>query len=98
MTDAQFGVLAAVLTAGLGGIAAAIRFGVGRLVAALDLNSKAMLENTASNAVLATKIDAVTDYVHRERGPTPVEGVPIVPSPAGLYFQHARKKSEPGPR
>lgn len=80
MTDGQFNMLIAALIGGLGTIAAAIRFGVGRLVRALDLNSKAMLDNTASNAVLATKIDSVAAFV---RGSTPALGVPSVPGAKG---------------
>jgi hypothetical protein len=94
LTDGQFGILASVLTVGLGAIAAAIRFGVSRVVTALDVNSQAMIANTASNAVLSTKIDAITEYIHRER-PTPVEGVPT--TTAGQYL-HVRPKTEPGRR
>lgn len=63
MSDAQFGVLIAALTAGLGGIAAVIRWSVGILTGALSANTKAMVENSASNARLSTKIDKVTAWV-----------------------------------
>jgi hypothetical protein len=63
VTDNQFYILITVIGAGLAGIGAAIRFSVGRVVGALDLNSSTMLENTKSNAVLSTKIDAIGSYV-----------------------------------
>lgn len=68
MTDNQFYMLISVLGAGLAGIGAAIRFSVGRVVRALDVNSTAMLENTKSNAILSTKIDAIGSYVQRRSG------------------------------
>ena len=71
MSDIQ--ILATVLTAGFGVVAAAIRFSVSRVVLALDRNSEAMLENTKSNAILSTKIDAIANYV---KGVTPIQGVP----------------------
>jgi len=100
MTDAQFGVLVTVLGAGLAGIGAAIRFSMSRIVVALDASSKALIDNTASNAVLATKIDSIAEFVHRERDkqPTPVEGVPVKGLAGGRYEIAARKKSEPGER
>src|SRR5277367_3728524 len=71
MTDTQFYVLITVLGTGLAGIGAAIRFSVSRVVKALDGNSAAMLENTKSNAVLSTKIDAIAGYVQRDRSRVP---------------------------
>lgn len=71
MTDTQFYILITVIGAGLTGIGAAIRFSVTHVVKALDANSKAMLENTKSNAVLATKIDSVAFYVQRDRSRVP---------------------------
>jgi hypothetical protein len=65
MTDTQFYVLITVLGTGLAGIGAAIRFSVSRVIKALDANSLAMLDNTKSNAVLSTKIDAIAGYVER---------------------------------
>ena len=67
MTDNQFNLLIGVLAAGFGVIGAAIRFSVNRVVKALDTNSAAMLENTKSNAVLSTKIDAIAGYVQGQR-------------------------------
>jgi hypothetical protein len=96
VSETQFYILATVLTGGLGAVAAAIRFSVSRVVAALDANSKAMLDNTASNAVLSTKIDDIARHV-RERELTPVEGVPT--KPMGQYsVQIPRKATEPGKR
>ena len=59
MTDAQFGVLIAALTAGLAAIAGAIRWAVGRVVKSNDDAVKALIDNTASNAVLGVKMDQV---------------------------------------
>ena len=74
MTDNQFYVLITVIGAGLAGIGAAIRFSVGRVVRALDASTTAMLDNTKSNAILSTKIDAVSLYVQgRSRVPSDVK-------------------------
>jgi hypothetical protein len=89
VSDTQFYVLVTVLGGGLSLVGAAIRFSVGRVVAALDLNSKAMLENTASNATLSAKIDGVAAFV-RERESTPIEGVPIT----GGQYMKVRKNTE----
>lgn len=77
MTDAQFGILVTVIGAGLSIIGAAIRFVGNRVIVALDNNSAAMIANTKSNAVLATKIDGVSDFVTR----TPAHGTPIIRAP-----------------
>lgn len=77
MTDAQFSILVTVIGAGLSGIGLAIRFSATRIIKALDDNSTAMLANTASNAVLSTKIDAIAQYVQRDRVPTPPLGLMV---------------------
>lgn len=93
MEDWQFGLLLTAVTTGLGGIAAAVSWGAKRITKTIDRNTEAMVKNTESNAVLSTKIDSITDYIHRERDKTPVEGVPIR-NERGRY--HVRRKSEPG--
>lgn len=65
MTDTQFYILVSVVGAGLAGVGAAIRFSASRIVMALDANSKAMLENTKSNAILTTKIEGISDFVQK---------------------------------
>lgn len=85
MTDSQFGLLIAAVTAGLGGIAAVIRWSVGVIQTALLDNTKAMISNTASNAVLATKIDTIAGWVDGVRTtpatqPTPPPGTLRLPT------------------
>lgn len=76
----------ALIVAALGGIAAAIRWIGGRITAALDRNSAAMIANTASNAVLSTKIDGIATYIQGfpvaedqapKRARTPAKGTAI---------------------
>lgn len=80
MTDAQFGILVAAITAGCGGIAAVIRWSVAVLTDTVKANTSAMIENSASNATLSTKIDSVATWVHRN---TPHQGLPILPPKQG---------------
>lgn len=94
MNDTQFYVLVTVLGGGLAAIGAAIRFSISRVIKAIDSNSKAMIDNTASNSVLSTKIDSIADFVQkreRERDSTPVEGVPIT---RGGQYSKTRRKTE----
>lgn len=74
MTDGQLAALITAIVAALGSIAGAIKWGIGRAAAALDRNtdstvkalernSDVMVDNTASNAVLCTKIDTISQYV-----------------------------------
>ena len=65
MTDNQFYALLGILATGLAGIGAAIRWSVSRVTTAMERNTAAMIENTKSNAVLSTKIDAISGYVER---------------------------------
>ena len=75
MTDAQFSVLVGCIGGGLAMIAAAIRFAAMRIINALDANANAMIKHTESNAILATKIDGVVEWVRDTR--TPAHGVPL---------------------
>ncbi len=71
MSDVQFYIVTTVIGAGFAGLVAAVRFSTARIVRALDHNSDAMLENTKSNAVLATKIDRIDGFVvGRKAAPT----------------------------
>lgn len=72
MSDAQFGILVSVLGAGLSGLIGVIKWSVGRVMKTVDDNTSAMLENTKSNAILSTKIDSISTYIHT----TPPGGVP----------------------
>jgi len=94
MSDGQFAALLTVLGAGVTVIAAAIKFTGTRIIKAMDDSTAAVRENTASNAVLSTKIDHVSMFV-RDREPTPVQGVPIVPQ-GGYSFK--RPKTDPPDR
>lgn len=81
MTDNQFYALITAIATGCGLIGAAIRFTGNRLIAALDKNSETMLENTKSNAVLSTKIDAVSTFVERaDRRLPPTSSPPNKPN------------------
>lgn len=80
MDPDQFKWLLAALGLGLSGIAAAIKWVGGRITSSIDRNSDAMIENTASNAVLSTKIDGIAKFVQlREESSsqTPPRGVPV---------------------
>lgn len=63
MGDGQFSILIAAITGGLGGLAAVIKWSVGVLTDTLKANTSAMVENSASNARLSTKIEKVTAWV-----------------------------------
>lgn len=76
MEDWQFGILVTGITGGLGAIAAAIRWSIRRYINGLDRNTDAMLKNTESNAVLATKIDSISKFVKRA-ATTPPRGIKI---------------------
>lgn len=86
-------ILAAIATVG-GGLIGALRWAVNRVTASNDAGTTAIIANTASNAVLVTKIDGLSraierldDFVKEE-----VSGVhsgpplpPTRPARAGLY-------------
>lgn len=61
----------------------------------LDRNTDAMIENTASNASLSTKIDSIANFVHRA---TPGEGVAAKKRarthPQGLMIVEPEKDDE----
>ncbi len=63
MTDGQFNALIAVLGTGLAAIGIAIRWAASRIVKSQDASTTALVANTASNAILSTKIDNVTRWV-----------------------------------
>lgn len=65
MSDNQFNALLTVIGVGLTAIAAALRWSVGVVTRSLERNTAAMIANTASNAVLSTKVDAVSVFVDR---------------------------------
>jgi hypothetical protein len=102
MTDGQFNTLIAAIVAGLAGVGAVIKWSVGRIVKAIDANSASMIENTKSNAVLATKIDHVTAYIQAEserdqesphaKKRTPPTGTPI----GGGYYPPRRPSTRGG--
>lgn len=74
MTDEQL--IASAITLAGGGLVAAFKWAVGRITTSMDRNTTAMLANTASNAILSTKVDYVARFVE---GHTPVFGVPEMP-------------------
>lgn len=82
MTDEQ-GIAAALVAAG-GAIGGAIRWIGGRLMQALDKNSDSMIENTKSNAVLSTKIDAIATYVQRPQPTSTSTTTTCGPAPEAL--------------
>lgn len=68
MSDAQLAAIVASIVGLAGTIATAIKLAVGRLiksqdrmVSAQDRSTDALIENTASNAILVVKIDAIAD-------------------------------------
>jgi hypothetical protein len=65
VTDAQLSLmLAAIATLG-GSLVAALRWAVNRVTASNDEGTKALIANTASNAVLNTKIDSLARSIER---------------------------------
>ncbi len=100
MTDAQLGLMLAALGTAATIIGAAIKWGVGRIVQSTDAGAKALIENTASNAVLSVKVDAmcqkldnISDWMEQATPigviPTPRQphrgNTPVQGSPTGYY-------------
>lgn len=122
MTDEQ--AIAGALIAAAGAIAGAIKWAAGRIAKSTDAsaettklvtnrNTDAMIANTASNAILATKIDTIADFVQRrpetatDGVPRPVEEVTTVTttrrtppkgSPVGGYYGPSRPSTHGGDR
>jgi hypothetical protein len=93
VTDPQLAVIASTVAAAVGGLTAALRWAVNRVTASNDAGTKALIDNTASNAVLGTKVDAlmisnqrladridgIGDFVEEH---TPIGPVPRMRTPA----------------
>lgn len=90
MSSEQLAAIIAAIVGLAGTIATAIRMGVARMVksqdrmvAAQDRSTEALIDNTASNAVLVVKIDAIADRL----------GVNVKPEP-----KKKRAQTHPGHR
>jgi hypothetical protein len=66
--------LVAAIGGGFGLLAAAVRFAAGRITKAMDRTAEALQANTASNAVLSTKIDIIAGWVGERKPRTPITG------------------------
>ena len=107
MSDAQLASLLAAILTFAGSIATAIRWGVVRLVnaidhsstvatAALDRSTNAIIANTASNAVLVTKLDNLADKVD-EIGSFVEDYTPVGPAPSPARSRNSRGFRGPRP-
>lgn len=95
MTDAQFTILIATITSGMGGLVAVIKWSVTQLTKALDGNTKAHLESVRAMTEMSTKLDfvyratgKVEDFIKEEI--SAVHGIEDKPK--------IRAKSSPGER
>lgn len=104
MTDAQFGILIAAITGGLGSLAAVIRWSVSQLTKALDNNTQAHLSSVKAMTEMSTKLDFVYDatgkvdnFIRRETSDVydTREMREITPR-RGQYHHLRRPKTEPG--
>jgi hypothetical protein len=65
MTEKEWGLLLAVVTALGGSLIGALKWAVNRVTKSNDDGTAALVANTASNAVLVTKIDALARSIER---------------------------------
>ena len=59
MTDSQLAELIGAILAFAGAMAGALKWGVGRIVKTNDAATQALIDNTASNAVLGVKVEGL---------------------------------------
>lgn len=102
MTSEQIVAITLAVLGLIGGIGTAIKWGATRITKSIDRSGErvdkmtdAMIENTASNARLSTKIDSIANFVH---GQTPGRGIQQQPAkPKGRAQTHPQIAVVPEP-